>query len=265
MVFGKNKINNQTKFVIAFILVIIIASVALIYFSNEDNEKIVNIGGERDSHGCLIAGGYAFDNEVGACIRAFEMTQDIKRAAKIAVDKVGKSYGLTVISFNSYEEKGSYDIIFEQGLDGKQETVYIKNWQVVSVWQTYDNQIHKFEIKYPSDWLLQKEVGVPPETTISYRWENGSYCQMNLLIVDNKYDNSSEMEWYRQNGYQEENFMIGGANVTRFTKLPIADSRPVSVIYFNNNSDRIDMVASADKYDFCSPIFEQMLGSYKVL
>lgn len=94
-----------------------------------------NVGGIRDEHGCLIATGYGFDTEVGACIRAFEMTSDIKRAAQLAVEKVGKSYALTVVSFNSYEEVGAYDITLEQGVDRKQETVHIKNWQVISVEQ----------------------------------------------------------------------------------------------------------------------------------
>ena len=89
-----------------------------------------NIGGDRDEHGCLIAAGYGFDAEVGACIRAFEMTDDIKRAAKMAVEKAGAGYALTVVSFNSYEEAGAYDIKLERGLERKQETVYIRNWQV---------------------------------------------------------------------------------------------------------------------------------------
>ncbi len=91
------------------------------------------IGGERDEHGCLIAAGYAFDEEVGACIRAFDMTPDIKHAAQIAVEKVGTGYALTVVSFNSYEEPGAYDITLEQGLARTLVKVIIKNWQVVSV------------------------------------------------------------------------------------------------------------------------------------
>ena len=90
------------------------------------------IGGDRDANGCLVAAGYAYDIEVGACDRSFELTPDIKRAAKIAVDKVGRGYGLTVVSFNSYEERGSYDITLERGEERTQETVYIKDWKVVS-------------------------------------------------------------------------------------------------------------------------------------
>ena len=88
------------------------------------------IGGGRDAHGCLVAGGYAFDETVGACIRAFEMTTDILRAAKLAVDEVGRGYALTVVSFNSYEETGAYDIMFERGAEREAQTIYIRNWRV---------------------------------------------------------------------------------------------------------------------------------------
>ncbi len=102
------------------------------HFLVEDS-SIQRVGGEQDEHGCLVAAGYGFDTEVSACIRAFEMTSDIKRAAQLAVKNVGETYALTVVSFNSYEEVGAYDITLERGLDRKKETVHIKNWQVVSV------------------------------------------------------------------------------------------------------------------------------------
>lgn len=119
------------KIIIVGILTFI-AALAITGFIISRNNNVPNkiIGGERDSYGCLGPAGYAFDDEVGACIRAFEMTPDIKRASKIAVEKVGKGYALTVVSFNSYEEAGSYDITLEKGTEREQEIVYIKNWQV---------------------------------------------------------------------------------------------------------------------------------------
>ncbi len=94
------------------------------------NEPV--IGGDRDVNGCLISAGYSFNQSVGACIRAFEMTPDIMKASKLAVDSIGSSYALTVASFNSYEEAGAYDIFLEQGVDRVKRTIYIKNWKVVS-------------------------------------------------------------------------------------------------------------------------------------
>lgn len=126
----------KKQFIIAVIILVILDLGAAGYLvwrniTPGNNAPSKNIGGDRDEHGCLIAAGYGFDTEVGACIRAFEMTADIKRAAKKAVEKAGAGYALTVVSFNSYEEAGAYDITMERGLERNQETVYIRNWQAV--------------------------------------------------------------------------------------------------------------------------------------
>ena len=89
------------------------------------------IGGQRDEHGCLGPAGYAYDETVGACIRSFEMTADIKEAARLAVADAGRGYALTVVSFNSYEEVGAYDIMLERGAERIPTTVYIRGGKVV--------------------------------------------------------------------------------------------------------------------------------------
>lgn len=91
------------------------------------------IGGQRDKDGCLNPAGYTFSKEVGACLREFEMTPDIINAARIAVEHVGSGYALTVVSFNSYEELGAYDIMLERGIEREATTVLIRNWKVDSV------------------------------------------------------------------------------------------------------------------------------------
>lgn len=85
------------------------------------------IGGQRDEHGCLGPAGYSFDDTIGACVRSFELTPDIAEAARLAVEKVGPGYALTVVSFNSYEEPGAYDIVLERGEERTLETVYVRN------------------------------------------------------------------------------------------------------------------------------------------
>lgn len=121
----------RKQIIIALIIVIAILGILgfVVYKNNIAPSTIV--GSDRDEHGCLIAAGYAFDDGVGACIRALEFTADIKRAAQMAVEKIGRSYALTVVSFNSYEEIGSYDITLERGLEHKKITVYIKSWKIV--------------------------------------------------------------------------------------------------------------------------------------
>lgn len=125
----------KRTYILLLIGVVIIGGALAVASTLQSREqgKGVPIGGQRDERGCLGPAGYAYDEEVGACIRAFEMTPDIKRAAAIAVAKIGRSYALTVVSFNSYEEVGAYDITLEQGIDRTRVIVYIKNWQVTSV------------------------------------------------------------------------------------------------------------------------------------
>lgn len=132
-------------------------------------------------------------------------------------------------------------------------------------WTVFSSELHKFQIQYPADWLVQREVGHPPATIFSTRSETGSYCSMDLLIVGGDFDNSSEMDWYRQNGYREKSITFANGSATEFSKFPVPDSAPVAVIYFNKTSDRIDMIASADKYQDCMDTFNQMLASYKTL
>ena len=117
-----NKILVGVTIAIALVL-------GAIYFLQK--EEVSPIGGDRDEHGCLVAAGYAFDEEVGACIRAFEMTSDIKQAAARAVEHAGSGYALTVASFNSYEEAGSYDIMLERGEERTKETIYIRQGNIV--------------------------------------------------------------------------------------------------------------------------------------
>lgn len=100
------------------------------WYAWQRSQSPVVIGGERDAQGCLTPAGYVFDEAVGACARSFELTPDISKAARMAVDSVGRGYALTVVSFNSYEEVGAYDITLERGVERTRQTVIIRNWQV---------------------------------------------------------------------------------------------------------------------------------------
>jgi len=118
------------KWFSSIILIIILLVGLWLFFSREQESEVV-IGGDRDEHGCLIAAGYSFNDNVGACVRQFEMTPGIEGAARIAVTYIGKGYALTIVSFNSYEEPGAYDIMFERRMERKVETVYIRNGEVI--------------------------------------------------------------------------------------------------------------------------------------
>lgn len=142
----------MSKKIILILIIILVAVVALYLWAKmpaENNENL--IGGDRDSGGCLIGAGYAFSDEVGACIREFEMTRDIKQAAKLAVDYAGREYGLTVVSFNSYEEFGAYDIFLQTNLmDVQRKTIYIRDGKasdVISGWERIKQAIENCEVE----------------------------------------------------------------------------------------------------------------------
>jgi hypothetical protein len=115
----------------SFIILGLILIIAIWFFLDRQRDSGILIGGERDEQGCLIAAGYSFNKNVGACVRQFEMTPDIEDAARKAVEYAGGGYALTVISFNSYEETGSYDIVLERGEERETEIIYIRNNEVI--------------------------------------------------------------------------------------------------------------------------------------
>lgn len=122
----------KNKVIIGIVVVIAVVVVGYQFGGDQLVAGIFNqhpVGGQRDAHGCLTPAGYSYDEQVGACVREFDLTDNIKQGAKIAVDYIGRSYALTLVSFNSYEDKGSFDFTFQKA-DGTQTTVKIKNWQV---------------------------------------------------------------------------------------------------------------------------------------
>jgi hypothetical protein len=73
------------------------------------------IGGQKDSHGCLGPAGYTWNEEVGACIRPWELDDQQKAAAKVAAESL--SYTTTIIEVT----KGTCDTCYKVLLQGNQE------------------------------------------------------------------------------------------------------------------------------------------------
>ena len=114
------------------IIGVMIVVVVIIGYLAWPKEVIGPIGGDRNENGCLVAAGYSFNETAGACVREFEITPDILRAAGVASEYLGRSYGLTVTSFNSYEEPNSYDITLEN-INGERWNISIKDWRVTKI------------------------------------------------------------------------------------------------------------------------------------
>jgi len=87
------------------------------------------IGGQRDEHGCLGPAGYLYDEEVGACIRVWELDENGKKAAGIAVAEIGSAKGLTVISVEPIFCMGCFTIDLQN--DEQSTQVLLENWEIV--------------------------------------------------------------------------------------------------------------------------------------
>ncbi|MBU4341863.1 MAG: serpin family protein, partial [Candidatus Altiarchaeota archaeon] len=99
------------------------------------------VGGERDEHGCLGPAGYAWDEDIGACTREWELDEGQRRAAKIAVAPL--SYPVTVTGVNVLRCPGCFNVgvdvlrcpgcfnVHLQRNDNQEQlTVNIRNWGV---------------------------------------------------------------------------------------------------------------------------------------
>lgn len=107
------------------IFLIIILGVFLIGCNSADKP----IGGERDEHGCLGPAGYTWDDNVGACIRDWELNDNQKLAATIAVDHVGKETGLTIIDVQVARCPGCFVVEVEKGKD--RIKVSLEDWEIM--------------------------------------------------------------------------------------------------------------------------------------
>ena len=89
------------------------------------------IGGEKDEHGCLGSAGYTWDQNVSACIRDWELNEDQRLAAKVAVSYVSYEYATNIIEVEVARCPGCFVGKLEQGVNRDQITVTMTNWTVV--------------------------------------------------------------------------------------------------------------------------------------
>ena len=88
------------------------------------------IGGERDEHGCLGPAGYQWNEEANACIREWELNENQKKAASIAVDHIGWVYATTVIGVDVARCPGCFVVHLEKGDGRNRIDVTLEDWEV---------------------------------------------------------------------------------------------------------------------------------------
>jgi len=87
------------------------------------------IGGERDEHGCLGPAGYTWDEDTGACVREWEIDENQKRAAKIAVAPL--SYSVTVVDVAVARCPGCFSVRLQRNDNQEELTITLENWEIL--------------------------------------------------------------------------------------------------------------------------------------
>ena len=96
----------------------------------QESQDEPKIGGERDEHGCLGPAGYSYNEEIGACIRDWELDDDQKTAAAMAVETIlGMDTGLTIIKVERAATDDMY-LVTIQKPNTEQLTVRVEDEQM---------------------------------------------------------------------------------------------------------------------------------------
>lgn len=94
-------------------------------------EKQVVIGGDKDTHGCLIAAGYSWNDTIGACARSWELDADQAEAAWIAVSPM--SYRpITVVAVESLRCPGCFRVDIQRGDTQVTDSIIIRDGKIDS-------------------------------------------------------------------------------------------------------------------------------------
>lgn len=92
-------------------------------------ENLSVVGGDVDAHGCKASAGYAYDQDIGACVRSWELNAtDDRRAATVAVQSLPTT-GWTVVEVVRAQCDGCFAVKLNKGDQGR--VVLLKDWQVV--------------------------------------------------------------------------------------------------------------------------------------
>jgi len=107
------------KIVLLLILLIVLVSAC-------KTEK--PIGGETDEQGCLTPAGYSWNQEIGACVREWEIDEDQAEAAKLVI--MPMSYRpITIAKVDTLKCNGCYDV-YIKGADDQETRMLVRNGRI---------------------------------------------------------------------------------------------------------------------------------------
>jgi hypothetical protein len=118
--------ETKNILLILAVLLIVLGGIIAINYSS----KGIIIGGDKDKYGCLIGAGYSYDEKVGACTRSWELNEDQKKAAKIAVAYL--SFPVTIVEASKQECEGCYNIRLQRNDNQERIEINLKNWSTIN-------------------------------------------------------------------------------------------------------------------------------------
>ena len=134
--------KNKNLLLILGLGIVVVGGIGLFLFKETETTLVQTepvkeeelIGGNRDEHGCLGPAGYSYDEEIGACIRYWELNPEYRQLVQIAVEHLGKDSGLTLNGVIE-EPGGDGRLVVFQRADLSLVEVEVKDGQVVEAGQ----------------------------------------------------------------------------------------------------------------------------------
>ncbi len=154
---------------------------------SDDPDDTNAVGGDRTEEGCLVGAGFSYNEEIGACVRNWEFTEESDiNAARTAVNFVGKTYGLAVDGdfFERLRCIGCYELTL---VDAEYNfyPIVIDNW-VPSYKQTVaEDANHEITVEFNSDTneLTFTMVLLAPRSCDSFELVNKRVLESNPTQV----------------------------------------------------------------------------------
>lgn len=113
------------------------------------------IGGQRDEHGCLGPAGYSWNAEVGACVREWELDEEARKAANIAI--LPLSYRVTVLGVEGMDCDGCFMVLLQRNDNGNEVYIRLGNWQIVETKTPHAEEIEPTRPDQPEQPVPRRE------------------------------------------------------------------------------------------------------------
>ena len=216
------------------------------------------IGEETDEHGCLGAAGYTWNEDVGACVREWELDEDEKHAAQIVVAPL--SYPVTIVEVISQGCENCFLVKMQRNDNQKQFSVNMNNWKVTNTIQEQEFECNSDEdcIPLPSDChpmiCINKEYESDyerPEMCTEIFALEAAYTPEDCLCVENKCVNKN-----LGRGFEEEGVSLEEARKIAEESECTEKGNLTDNSFYNNYTKTwwIDLEMKEEfKLDYCNP------------